>query len=171
MNAAEFGSYLKSLRTAQELTLSQLGEIIGYSNPYLSQIENGKKGIPSPELLKKMAEPLGVGYPQLLKQAGILPSELEETAKTMDEIKATYSEYEKASHNLLAANDAYEKATNELEQAEHELKALEDFGQNPPLDLIDFLNFPFITYKEKALTDKERQRILDMLAIMFPDYK
>lgn len=72
MDANEFGNYLRSLRNAKGLTLTQLGNLIGYSNPYLSQIENGLKGIPAPELLKKLSGPLGVTYEELMVLAGHL---------------------------------------------------------------------------------------------------
>lgn len=70
MEAKEFGKYLKSLRNERNLTLTQLGDLVGYSNPYLSQIENGKKGIPSPELLRKLSGPLGERYENLMIKAG-----------------------------------------------------------------------------------------------------
>lgn len=73
MNANEFGLYIKSERKKAKLTLTELGDLIGYSNPYLSQIETGKKGIPSPELLKKLSEGLDVDYTELLVKAGHLP--------------------------------------------------------------------------------------------------
>ncbi|WP_158232715.1 helix-turn-helix domain-containing protein [Sporosarcina sp. P17b] len=71
MNIMEFGAYLKSLREQKSLTLTELGDLIGYSNPYLSQIENGKrKAMPSPELLGKLSEALGVSYFDLMSKAG-----------------------------------------------------------------------------------------------------
>ncbi len=70
MNAKEFGEKLKEYRLSAGLTLTQLGDMIDYSNPYLSQIENGKKGIPSPELLKKLSQPLGISYNELMFRAG-----------------------------------------------------------------------------------------------------
>lgn len=71
MTNEEFGAYLKELRTSKGLTLTALGDLIGYSNPYLSQIENGKKkGMPSPDLLNKLSKPLGVPYSDLMLKAG-----------------------------------------------------------------------------------------------------
>lgn len=72
MDAKTFGSYLKQLRNNKGFTLTELGELIGYSNPYLSQIENGKKGIPSPDILKKLSIPLEVDYGSLMYKAGYL---------------------------------------------------------------------------------------------------
>lgn len=71
----EFGQYLKKLRKIKGITLTELGEMVGYSNPYLSQIETGKRGTPSPEILAKLSGPLGVSYEELMIEAGyILPS-------------------------------------------------------------------------------------------------
>ncbi|NIK68773.1 helix-turn-helix transcriptional regulator [Paenibacillus sp. BK720] len=71
MNVYELGQYLKSKRIQKNLTLDELGELTGYSNPYLSQIENGrKKKMPSPELLKKLGAALGVEYSLLMQEAG-----------------------------------------------------------------------------------------------------
>lgn len=70
-SAREFGSRLKKLRLDRGLTLTALGELAGYSNSYLSQIETGdKRNIPSPETLEKLWEPLGVNYSDLLEMAG-----------------------------------------------------------------------------------------------------
>jgi transcriptional regulator with XRE-family HTH domain len=67
--ALEFGQYLKELRKKKGLTLTELGDQIGLSNPYLSQIENGKRGIPTADLLEKLAKPLGVHFITLLDKA------------------------------------------------------------------------------------------------------
>jgi transcriptional regulator with XRE-family HTH domain len=64
--APEFGQYLKELRIAKGLTLIELGKLIDLSNPYLSQIENGKRGIPAPDLLEKLAIALDVPFIELL---------------------------------------------------------------------------------------------------------
>ncbi|MBP3953624.1 helix-turn-helix domain-containing protein [Bacillus suaedae] len=83
MNAQEFGSYLKGLRKRQGLTLKKLEELTGYSNSYLSQIETGKKGIPSPEILKKLESPLGEKYSQLMFRAGYFEWMYDEEADPM----------------------------------------------------------------------------------------
>ncbi|MGE8078124.1 helix-turn-helix domain-containing protein [Peribacillus loiseleuriae] len=70
MDSKEFGGFIKDLRKSRGLTLTKLGELMGYSNPYLSQIENGLKGIPSPELLKRYADSLKVDHFDLMGIAG-----------------------------------------------------------------------------------------------------
>lgn len=71
-----FGHYLKEKRKENGLTIRQLEEKSGVSNAYLSQIENGKKGIPSPEILKKLYEPLEVSYDELMEKAGYISPRL-----------------------------------------------------------------------------------------------
>lgn len=73
-NMEDFGEYLRELRKEKGLTLTQLSEISGVSHPYISQIENDKFK-PSPDILKKLAGPLGVPYTELLHKAGILPGD------------------------------------------------------------------------------------------------
>lgn len=72
MEAKEFGSYLRSLRKNKGLTIRQLELYSGVSNAYLSQIENGKRDIPSPEILQKISKPLGVEYEELMQRAGYI---------------------------------------------------------------------------------------------------
>ena len=48
--------YLKDERFARRLTLRQLSEAIGYSNAYLSQLENGKIANPSHKVIQKLTE-------------------------------------------------------------------------------------------------------------------
>jgi SOS regulatory protein LexA len=89
----EFGSYLKKLRLESGLTIRQLEEKSGVSNGYLSQLENGKRGLPKPDILRKIHEPLGVDYDELMEKAGYISSEtrtdlLPETLQTMDSYEA-----------------------------------------------------------------------------------
>ena len=72
MDALEFGKYLKSLREAKKMTIRQLELYSGVSNAYLSHIENGKRGIPSPEILRKLSKPLDVPYEELMARAGYI---------------------------------------------------------------------------------------------------
>ena len=85
----EFGNYLKNLRKERGLSIRRLEAQSGVSNAYLSQLENGKRGLPSPEILKKIHEPLDIGYAELMEKAGyispIVRSELTpETIEAME---------------------------------------------------------------------------------------
>ena len=50
----DLGGYLREQRKAAQLSLRQLSELAGISNPYLSQIERGLKK-PSAEILQQIA--------------------------------------------------------------------------------------------------------------------
>lgn len=91
MKASEFGKYIKQLRSARNLTIRQLQLYSGVSNSYLSQLENGKRGIPSPEILKKLSKGLKLPYEELMKEAGYLEDDKtdnisEENKKSAEEI-------------------------------------------------------------------------------------
>lgn len=67
----EFGIYIRELRKQRGLTLVELYKKSGVSQPYLSQIENGKATtVPSPTIIEKLADPLGVQSSHLMLKAG-----------------------------------------------------------------------------------------------------
>jgi transcriptional regulator with XRE-family HTH domain len=68
------GDYLREQRLAAELSLRQLAEQAGVSNPYLSQIERGLRR-PSAEVLQQLAKALRVSAEALYVRAGILDLE------------------------------------------------------------------------------------------------
>lgn len=65
------GDYLKEQRTSARLSLRQLADQAGVSNPYLSQIERGLRK-PSAEVLQQIAKALRISAEQLYIRAGIL---------------------------------------------------------------------------------------------------
>lgn len=65
------GGYLREQRVAAEMSLRQLAEQAGVSNPYLSQIERGLRR-PSAEVLQQLAKALRISAEQVYVQAGIL---------------------------------------------------------------------------------------------------
>ena len=65
------GDYLKEQRTSAQLSLRQLAEQAGVSNPYLSQIERGLRK-PSAEVLQQLARALRISAEQLYIRAGIV---------------------------------------------------------------------------------------------------
>ncbi|NYG59815.1 transcriptional regulator with XRE-family HTH domain [Nocardioides daedukensis] len=68
------GDYLKEQRTTAQLSLRQLAEQAGVSNPYLSQIERGLRK-PSADVLQQLAKALRISAEQLYIRAGILSLE------------------------------------------------------------------------------------------------
>ena len=65
------GDYLREQRESHKLSLRQLSDLVGISNPYLSQIERGLKK-PSAEILQQLAKGLQVSAESLYVRAGIL---------------------------------------------------------------------------------------------------
>ena len=75
---SELGALLADLRTAKGFSLREVEEATGktVSNPYLSQLENGKIQKPSPNVLHSLSEVYAVPYEALMEKAGyLLPSE------------------------------------------------------------------------------------------------
>src|SRR3954463_12559552 len=68
------GDYLREQRTSAQLSLRQLAEQAGVSNPYLSQIERGLRR-PSAEVLQQIAKALRISAEQLYIRAGIVSPE------------------------------------------------------------------------------------------------
>jgi len=67
---ASLGDFIASQRRAAELSLRQLAERAGISNPYVSQIERGLRK-PSAEVLQSLAQALQVSARTLYSYAGI----------------------------------------------------------------------------------------------------
>jgi transcriptional regulator with XRE-family HTH domain len=73
--AQDIGSFIRAQREAAQVSVRQLAEKAGVSNPYLSQIERGLRK-PSADVLNQIAKALRVSAEVLYIRAGILePSE------------------------------------------------------------------------------------------------
>jgi transcriptional regulator with XRE-family HTH domain len=65
------GEYLAEQRRHAQLSLRQLSDLAGVSNPYLSQIERGLRK-PSADVLQQLAKALRISAETLYVRAGIL---------------------------------------------------------------------------------------------------
>jgi transcriptional regulator with XRE-family HTH domain len=73
--AQDIGTFIRTQREAAQVSVRQLAEKAGVSNPYLSQIERGLRK-PSADVLNQIAKALRVSAEVLYIRAGILePSE------------------------------------------------------------------------------------------------
>ncbi|MFC4056524.1 helix-turn-helix domain-containing protein [Actinomadura syzygii] len=72
------GEYIREQRTRAKISLRQLADVSGISNPYLSQIERGLRK-PSAEILQQIAKGLRISAEALYVQAGILEAREAET--------------------------------------------------------------------------------------------
>ena len=70
----DVGAFIRDLRQTAKISLRQLAERAGVSNPYLSQIERGLRK-PSAEVLQQLASALRVSTPAMYLRAGLLDSE------------------------------------------------------------------------------------------------
>ncbi|MBQ0988240.1 helix-turn-helix transcriptional regulator [Streptomyces sp. F63] len=71
LKVGNLGEFLREQRRSARLSLRQLSEAAGVSNPYLSQIERGLRK-PSAEILQQLAKALRISAETLYVQAGIL---------------------------------------------------------------------------------------------------
>lgn len=148
------GKLIKKSREELGLTLTELADQIGYSNPYLSTIETGKrKNVPSPELLKKLAEHLpNVSYAGLLEEAGYKELSAYERMKQAAEDfgeENSYSKQEVSSIFIDNVQDLYQLLKNEMFE-------LSELNVKPK-------------YKGRELSPAEREQVLKMLEVLFPE--
>ncbi len=71
--ASDIGSFIRSQRETAHVSVRQLAERSGVSNPYLSQVERGLRK-PSADVLAQIAKALRVSAEVLYVRAGILES-------------------------------------------------------------------------------------------------
>src|SRR5215831_12177713 len=67
----DIGEFIKDLRRNARISLRELADRAGVSNPYLSQIERGLRK-PSAEVLAQIANALRVSTPLMYLRAGLL---------------------------------------------------------------------------------------------------
>ena len=93
-SAVTLGVHLAAIRSDRKLTLRQVEEATGkeVSNAYLSQIENGKVGSPSPHVLHALAELYKVDYTHLMELAGYMRSPVRHAAGERHGRAATFAE-------------------------------------------------------------------------------
>ena len=103
---ADLGDYLREQRHSARLSLRQLAEVAGVSNPYLSQIERGLRK-PSAEILQQIAKGLRISAEALYVQAGILDER--EASPVIDAILADHTLTERQKQVLLEIHDSFRK--------------------------------------------------------------
>ncbi|MEH7515477.1 helix-turn-helix transcriptional regulator [Gottfriedia acidiceleris] len=86
-----FAEFIRQTRLQNNLSITCLATKANVSHSYISQIENGKRGIPSTEIIRKLAEPLGVPVIQLYQIAGYVPIEENDWIEGMNLIRKANS--------------------------------------------------------------------------------
>lgn len=112
--ASDIGSFIRSQRETAHVSVRQLAERSGVSNPYLSQVERGLRK-PSADVLNQIAKALRLSAEVLYVRAGIL--EASETSQVRDAIVTDTAITERQKQILL---DIYGSFTqqNEANRAE-----------------------------------------------------
>ncbi|WP_062208340.1 helix-turn-helix domain-containing protein [Streptomyces sp. NBRC 109706] len=80
LGVEDLGAFLREQRQQAKLSLRQLADAAGVSNPYLSQIERGLRR-PSAEILQQLAKALRISAETLYVQAGFLDERVRNEAE------------------------------------------------------------------------------------------
>ncbi|MGW0535870.1 helix-turn-helix domain-containing protein [Streptomyces sp. NPDC003032] len=108
LNVGNLGEYLREQRRNAQLSLRQLADAAGVSNPYLSQIERGLRK-PSAEVLQQVAKALRISAETLYVRAGILDEKERDELETRAVILADPSINERQKQVLLQIYESFRK--------------------------------------------------------------
>ncbi|MET9610484.1 helix-turn-helix transcriptional regulator [Streptomyces sp. NPDC006512] len=108
LNVGNLGEYLRDQRRQAQLSLRQLADAAGVSNPYLSQIERGLRK-PSADILQQLAKALRISAETLYVQAGILDERDRDEVETRAVILSDPSINERQKQVLLQIYDSFRK--------------------------------------------------------------
>jgi transcriptional regulator with XRE-family HTH domain len=109
----DLGQYLREQRQAAQLSLRQLSEVAGISNPYISQIERGLKK-PSAEILQALAKALRISAESLYVRAGILEERTDDAgARPVDVTDAVLADPRLNDRQRAVLLDVYESFVGE----------------------------------------------------------
>ncbi|MGW7079249.1 helix-turn-helix domain-containing protein [Streptomyces sp. NPDC054866] len=108
LNVGNLGEYLREQRRNAQLSLRQLADAAGVSNPYLSQIERGLRK-PSAEVLQQVAKALRISAETLYVRAGILDEKERDELETRAVILADPSINERQKQVLLQIYESFRR--------------------------------------------------------------
>ncbi|QXE36147.1 helix-turn-helix domain-containing protein [Streptomyces sp. GMY02] len=108
LNVGNLGGYLREQRRNAQLSLRQLADAAGVSNPYLSQIERGLRK-PSADILQQLAKALRISAETLYVQAGMLDERGRDELETRAVILADPSINERQKQVLLQIYESFRK--------------------------------------------------------------
>ena len=119
VNVNTIGSYIREQREQAKISIRQLAQTAGVSNPYLSQVERGLRR-PSADILQQIAKGLRISAEALYVQAGILDDKPGDTTVT-DAVMADTEITERQKQMLIDIYDSFRKevkAEGEAREAE-----------------------------------------------------
>jgi transcriptional regulator with XRE-family HTH domain len=115
--ASDIGSFIRDLRENAEVSVRQLAERSGVSNPYLSQVERGLRK-PSADVLNQIAKALRISAEVLYVRAGIL--EPSETSQVRDAIITDTAITERQKQILLDIYASFTQQNESTHESTHE---------------------------------------------------
>ncbi|WP_407838427.1 helix-turn-helix domain-containing protein [Streptomyces sp. DSM 116496] len=127
LNVGNLGEYLREQRRQAQLSLRQLADAAGVSNPYLSQIERGLRK-PSADILQQLAKALRISAETLYVQAGILDERDRDAVETRAVILADPTISEQQKQVLLQIYASFRKENAAEAEAKAEATAEAEAG-------------------------------------------
>ena len=125
---SQVGEFIRTQRSAAQVSLRELARAAGVSNPYLSQVERGLRK-PSAEILGQIACGLKISAETLYEQAGILDRR-SGTAGTVAAIRADEALSERHKAVLLELYETY--AREHVAQQAREQATAQHSTPKPP---------------------------------------
>ena len=141
----DIGVFIRDMRRNAKISLRQLADQAGVSNPYLSQIERGLRK-PSAEVLQQLASALRVSTPVMYLRAGLLddkegPGVLtaiaaddELTLAQKQSLSQIYETFRRENVRIAEAEAAAESAETAAETAEAEVHLATELAAPDPTD-------------------------------------
>jgi transcriptional regulator with XRE-family HTH domain len=116
VNVSTIGSYIREQREQAKISLRQLAQAAGVSNPYLSQIERGLRR-PSADILQQIAKGLRISAEALYVQAGLLEDKPDGSA-LRDAVHTDPDLTERQKQMLIEIYESFRKETTTLQSSE-----------------------------------------------------
>ncbi|MEC4015690.1 helix-turn-helix domain-containing protein [Streptomyces sp. H27-D2] len=116
LKVGNLGEFLREHRRNAQLSLRQLADAAGVSNPYLSQIERGLRK-PSADILQQLAKALRISAETLYVQAGILDERDRDGLEVSSAILTDPTISEQQKQVLLQIYEAFRKENGLIAEA------------------------------------------------------
>jgi transcriptional regulator with XRE-family HTH domain len=156
VNVNSIGGYIREQREQAKISLRQLAQNAGISNPYLSQIERGLRR-PSADILQQIAKGLRISAEALYVQAGFLEDkppgsavreavrdDQELTQRQKQMLLEIYESFRKENELAAAGDPALDEAGDAERAAEHRDGLPPDEGALTWPEDIDALELPAV---------------------------
>jgi len=159
---SDFATTLRNIRKSKSMSIRSLSEISGVSHSYLSQVENGTRDTPSPEIIKKIAAALNYDYFTLMRLAGHMTIKTGIDYSVEDLINKASDEYKK--RFLTDMTKIFDTAENneETKSIKQSINGvdLNEFKENLKADSKEWINIHFERFF------KRHGRFYDYIALL-----